>query len=174
LPDIWTLPIDVTDPDHPKPGKPEPFLTDPVTAEVDPAFSPDGKFVAYASNDPSPTQVFVRPFPGPGGKWKVTASGQFPAWSPATHELFFLDGDDRIRVASYTIQGDSFSAEVSRVWSPTPIRRHGVQLNFGISPDGKRVIMFPKPVAEASTGNLHATFLLNFFDEVRRKAPLAR
>jgi hypothetical protein len=39
-------------------------------------------------------------------------------------------------------------------------------LNFDISPDGKRVIMFPQSAAETSTGNLHATFLLNFFDEL--------
>ena len=41
LPDVWTLPIDLTDPEHPKPGKPEPFLADPAIVEVDPSFSPD-------------------------------------------------------------------------------------------------------------------------------------
>lgn len=172
LPNIWTLPIDVTDPERPKPGKPETFLTESFV-EVDPAFSPDGKFVAYKSTESGEPEVFVRPFPGPGGKWRVSMPGsQFPAWSPATQELFFVGPDDRIMVASYTIQGDSFSAGVPRVWSPTPIRRHGVQLNFDVAPDGKRVIMFPQPAANAPTGNLHATFLLNFFDEVRRRIPV--
>jgi eukaryotic-like serine/threonine-protein kinase len=173
LPDVLTLPIDLTDPEHPKPGKPEPFLADPAIVEVDPAFSPDGKFMAYASTESGTEEVYVRPFPGPGGKWKVsTSGGAFPAWSPATNELFFLGGDDRIMATSYTIQGDSFTVSVPRVWSPTPVRRISVQLNFDITPDGKRVIMFPQPVAEESTGNLHATFLLNFFDELRRKVPL--
>jgi serine/threonine-protein kinase len=173
LPDIWTLPVDVTDPERPKPGEPEALLKESFV-EVDPSFSPDGKFVAYTSNESGESDVFVRPFPGPGGKWKVsTARGsQFPTWSPATREIFFLGPDDRIMVASYTIQGDSFSAGIPRVWSPTPIRRHGVQLNFDIAPDGKRVIMFPQPAADAPTGNLHATFLLNFFDEIRRKIPV--
>jgi serine/threonine-protein kinase len=171
-PDVLTLPIDLTDPDRPKPGKPEPFLVEPIV-EVDPSFSPGGKFLAYTSTESGTGGVYVRPFPGPGGKWRVSVtSGAFPAWSPATHELFFLGGDDRIMVASYTIQGDSFSAGVPRVWSPTPVRRTSVQLNYDISPDGKRVIMFPQPVAETSIGNLHATFLLNFFDEVRRRVPL--
>jgi serine/threonine-protein kinase len=172
LPDVYTLPIDITDPEHPKPGKAEPFLTDPTIVEVDPMFSPDGKFIAYSSNESGDEAVFVRPFPGPGGKWKVsTKGGKFPVWSAATHELFFLGSDDRIWTASYTTQGDSFSAGVPRVWSSTQVRRNSVQQNFDISPDGKRVVMFPRPVAEESGGNLHATFLLNFFDEVRRRVP---
>ena len=61
-----------------------------------------------------------------------------------------------------------------RVWSPTPVRRTSVQLDFDISPDSKRVIMFPQPVSETSTGNLHATFLLNFFDELWRKVPTGK
>jgi Tol biopolymer transport system component len=173
LPNVVTFPIDLTDPEHPKPGKAEPFLADPNIVEVDPMFSPDGKFIAYSSNESGDEEVFVRPFPGPGGKWKVsTKGGKFPVWSAPTHELFFVGSDDRIWTASYTTQGDSFSAGVPRVWSPTQVRRNSVQQNFDVSPDGKRVIMFPRPVAEESGGNLHATFLLNFFYEVRRRVPV--
>ena len=175
LPYISTLPIDLTDPEHPKAGKPEPFLAVAAFAQADPMFSPDGKFIAYASGESGNEEVFVRPFPGPGGKWKVSSKGgKFPSWSAATHELLFLGGDDRIMAASYSTQGDAFSAGVPRVWSPTQVRRNGVRQNFDVSPDGKRVIMFPRPVAEESTGNLHATFLLNFFDEVRRRVPLGK
>ena len=171
LPDVWTLPLDLSDPDRPKPGKPEPFLTEQGIAEVDGAFSPDGKFLAYASSESGREEVFVRVFPGPGGRWKVSAAGgKFPAWS-RTRELFFLGGDDRIMVASYAIQGDAFSAARPRVWSPTPIRRDGVRQSFDISADGKRAVVFPRPAPEQSGGNLHATFLLNFFDEVRRRIP---
>ena len=46
----------------------------------------------------------------------------------------------------------------------------GVRQNFDVSPDGKRVVMFPRPIEQAE-GSLHATFLLNFFDEVRRRIP---
>ena len=175
LPYVSTLPIGLTDPEHPKAGKPETFLAVAAFAQVDPAFSPDGKFIAYASGESGDEEVFVRPFPGPGGKWKVSSKGgKFPVWSAATHELLFLGVDDRIMAASYTTQADAFSAGVPRAWSPTQVRRDGVRQNFDVSPDGKRVVMFPRPVAEESTGNLHATFLLNFFDEVRRRVPVGK
>lgn len=173
LPDVWTIPIDATDPEHPKPGKAEPFLDNPAIVEVDPAFSPDGKFIAYAENDGSAEEVFVRPFPGPGGKWKVSSSGgKFPVWSAETHELLFLAADGRIMAASYTTQGDLFSSGAPRVWSPVKIRGIGLQQSFDISPDGKRAAMFPVEEAANPAGSLHATFLLNFIDEVRRRFPL--
>ena len=171
LPDIWTLPVDLRDPEHPKPGKAEPFLSEPAV-EVDPAFSPDGKFIAYASTELGPNEVFVRPFPGPGGKWKVsTTGGKFPAWAATTRELFFVGGDDRILVASYTINGDSFVASPPRPFAPTQVLRDGVRQNFDVTPDGKRVVVFPRPMETSSEGPLQATFLLNFFDEVRRRVP---
>jgi eukaryotic-like serine/threonine-protein kinase len=176
LPDIWTVSVDPTDPERPKPGKPEPFLTEPAIVEVDPAFSPDGKFIAYASNESSAANdIFVRSFPGPGGKWKVsTAGGKYPAWSPTTHELLFLGTDNHIMAATYTIQDETFSPGIPHVWSTTTVRRIGVQQSFDVSPDGKRVATFPSPKEKETTGSLHATFLLNFFDELRRRVPLPR
>jgi Tol biopolymer transport system component len=172
LPDIWTLPIDLSDPERPKPGKPEPFLTEPFV-EVDSAFSPDGRFLAYASTELGPNEVFVRPFPGPGGKRKVSiGGGKFPAWSRATREIFFLGADDRIMAASYTTEGDAFTPGTPRRWSQVQVRRDGVRQNFDVSPDGNNVVMFPRPVLEQAPGSLHATFLLNFFDEVRRRIPV--
>ncbi len=172
LPDLLTLPIDLTDPERPRAGDPEPFLTEGATVEVDGAFSPDGKFIAYSSNEQGAEQVFVRPFPGPGGLWKVsTNGGVFPAWSPTTKELLYLGGDDTIMAASYTIQGDSFSVGAPHQWSSRQVWRDSVRQNFDVWRDGKRVVMFPLPVVEDAGGSLHATFLLNFFDQLRRRDP---
>ena len=74
-------------------------------------------------------------------------------------------------VATYTITGDSFAAAVPHPWSATQVVRDGVRQNFDIAPDGKRVVMFPKPPAAKSGETLHAYFLLNFFDEVKRRIP---
>ena len=172
LPDVWTMPLDLIDLEHPKPGKPESFLTD-AHVEVDPAFSPDGKFVAYAANESGREEVFVRVFPGPGGKWKVSgeSGGKFPAWTRGTRELFFLGGDDRIMVATYTTEGNVFSPSKPRQWSPTQVLRTGTLQNFDVSPDGKRVVAFPRRQEENNQGTLHVTVLLNFFDELRRRIP---
>jgi serine/threonine-protein kinase len=174
-PGIYTLHLDLSDPERPKAGKAEPFLADPKIVQVDPALSPDGKFLAYASSESGRNEVFVRSFPGPGGKWKIsTDGGKFPAWSRATHEILFLDFDDHIVAVNYTLQGDTFSPGIPHVWSSTKVRRTGVEQNFDVSPDGKRVVMFPRPTAEQSQGSLHVTFLLNFFDEVRRRVPTGK
>jgi hypothetical protein len=85
--------------------------------------------------------------------------------------LFFLGGDDRIMVVSYTIDGGSFVASAPRPWAPTPVLRDGVLQNFDVTPDGKRVVAYPRPTETRPEVSLHATFLLNFFDEVRRRIP---
>jgi serine/threonine protein kinase/Tol biopolymer transport system component len=174
-PGIYTLPVDLSDPERPKAGRAESFLVDPKIVLVDPAFSPDGKFLAYSSSESGLSEVFVRPFPGPGGKWRVsTGGGKFPAWSRATHEILFLDYDDHIMAVNYTSQGDTFSPGIPHAWSSTQVRRMGVQQNFDVSSDGKRVVMFPIPTAEQPQGSVHVTFLLNFFDEVRRRLPTGK
>ncbi len=172
MPDIRTLPLDLSDPEHPRPGKVEMVLSDPHVVNVDPAFSPDGKFLAYCSSELGGEEIFVRSFPGPGGKWKISVGGgHFTVWSRTAHELLFLGSDDRILVVDYAIQGDSFSIGKPRVWSPTRIRRTSVVQNFDLAPDGKHVAYFPRPAEDQSKGSLHATLLLNFFDELRRRVP---
>jgi serine/threonine-protein kinase len=170
VPDLWTLRIDLSDANNPKAGTPEPFLAE-AEVEVDATFSPDGKFLAYASTETGPNELYVRPFPGPGGKRKIsTGGGKFPAWS-RTGELFFLGGDDRVMVVDYTTEGEAFLPGTPRAWATTQVYRDGVRMNFDLAPDGKRIVVTPRPAEANVKENLHATFLLNFFDEVRRRIP---
>ena len=124
--------------------------------------------MAYASSESGSTEVFVRAFPGPAGKWKI-AGGHIPAWSRTAHQLFYLRDDGRIMALDYSIDGASVSAGKPRVWSPTLIRRTGVFQNFDISADGKRAVVFGRPPEGQAEGSVHITFLLNFLDELRRR-----
>jgi Tol biopolymer transport system component len=106
------------------PGKPTVFLSTPAT-EMIPMFSPDGRWIAYASNEAGAAfDIYVRPFPGPGGRWRVsTAGGGDPLWSVSTHELLFLNlTQGLIMAAPYAVVGDGFRAGTPQIWSPTSVQ----------------------------------------------------
>ena len=172
--DIWFLPLDTTDPDHPKPGAPELFLAT-KGADVEPAFSPDGRWLAYSSNESGGYHVFVRPFPegAAGGQAQVsTAEGRFPIWSRNGKDLFYVTIDGHIMVAPYTVSGQSFLPGKPRLWAEPAIYMMGNSQFLDLAPDGKRFAVLP--AADAAGGEkstLHITFLLNFFDELKRRMP---
>ena len=91
--DVWTLPLDTTDPDHPKPGKPEPFANTSAN-EIQPAFSPDGRWLAFASDESGIHEIYVRPFPpdAGGGRWQISSGGgKMPAWAAGGREAVFRE-----------------------------------------------------------------------------------
>ena len=72
--DLWTLPMEGDGAGGLKPGKPTQFLRMSFR-QWDPAFSPDGRWIAYQSDESGQFEVYVRPFPGPGGKWQISTTG---------------------------------------------------------------------------------------------------
>jgi Tol biopolymer transport system component len=170
--DIWTLLLDLSDPDRPKPGKPELFLGTP-SQEALPMFSPDGRWIAYRSNESGTAEIYVRPFPGGrGGKWQVsTGFGMYEMWSSNGRELFYETVDNRIMVVDYAANGDSFVPSKPRLWSEKQIFMPG-NTNLALAPDGKRFAVFPIPEAAGpEKDSVHVTFLLNFLDELKRRVP---
>jgi serine/threonine protein kinase len=173
---LWTVPLEEQG-GWLKAGKPEQFLKSRST-DVSPAFSPDGRWLAYTSNDSGRDEVYVRAFPPPasgqGGKWQISNSGGTgPRWSRTGHELMYRSGD-LIMAASFTVNGDTFVPEKPRVWIA---KLGGTQ--WDLAPDGKRVVVLiavalPGGAESAPKPEHEIVMLLNFFDELRRKVPAAK
>jgi Tol biopolymer transport system component len=77
-----------------------------------PEVSPDGRWLAYQSNESGEPEVYVRPYPDvDGGRWQIsTQRGSRPAWGRNGRELFFLDGTDRLSVVPIAVSGGTLVA----------------------------------------------------------------
>jgi Tol biopolymer transport system component len=170
--DILTLPVEGNEKSGWKLGEPQPFLNSPFS-EITPAFSPDGRWLAYQSDESGNNEVYVRPFPGPGGKWQIsTGGGHFPDWCRSGKELFYSTPDNKIMVATYAASGDSFRADKPRLWSPGQFTSRAFTRNFDAHPDGKRFAVLKAPGTGDAPPVNKVSFILNFFDELRRKLPV--
>ncbi|MBI3210228.1 MAG: serine/threonine-protein kinase [Candidatus Solibacter usitatus] len=152
----------------PRAGKEVPFGDALSFGEVVKAsFSPDGKWVAYPSDESGRNQVYVRAYPDRGNKWLISATGgTAPAWSPNGKELFYVGQDDRIQVVDYAVKGDAFQAGKPREWAPVEVSQF--RRTLSVSPDGKRILAIPRAAQEANQDR-KPVLLFNFNDEVRRK-----
>jgi serine/threonine-protein kinase len=175
--DIWTLPLDPANSDSPRPGKPQPYLRTPA-GELVPTYSPDRRWIAYRSDSAGTSEIYVRPAPNDasggapagGGKWQVsTDGGVYAIWAKNGRELFYERSDHRIMALDYTVNGDSFVPGQPRPWSDKQLFNPG-RLNLDLAPDGKRFAVFQSPEASGpAKGAVHAVFLLNFLDELKRR-----
>jgi Tol biopolymer transport system component len=169
--DIGLLPIDGSETAGWKVGTPRVILNGP-DVEVDPTFSPDGRWLAYVSLESGLPQIYVRSFPGLQGRSQVSIEGSFqPTWSPNRSELFYCTLEGRIMVVPYRVSGDTFTPDKAREWSPG-LRSQVTVPNraFALHNDGRRLAVFKGadlPVRD------HVVLMLNFFDKVRRVAPRA-
>lgn len=170
--DIMILAIQGDEKSGWKPGEPKPFLNSPFS-ELNPAFSPDGRWLAYQSNESGDFEVYARPFPGPGGKWQVsTGGGLFPEWSHNGKELFYRSVDSKIMVVTYTASGDSFRADKPQLWSPGQFTDAGSNTyNFDLHPDGKRFAVLKTPGTGQAAAINKVNIVLNWFDELKRRVP---
>jgi len=163
---FWAAPFDTSDPQHPKLGKRE-----RVDAGGSPAFSPDGRWIAYRSNESGRDEVYVRRFHGSGAKWQVSTGGggySGIVWAPHDRRLYYVSPDRRIMAVDYVEQSEAFVASPPRVWADTAIGVTEFPRNFSVSGDGKRFAVMPPRIGRED-GPVHVTFALNVVDEIRRR-----
>ncbi|MFN2633734.1 MAG: protein kinase [Thermoanaerobaculia bacterium] len=119
-------------------------------------FSPDGRWIAYASNESGKGEIYVAPFPGPGGNWRVSsAGGAQPRWRRDGSELFYVAPDGKLMTVSVK-SGPTFEAEPARPLFQTRPREPsyaGDLFGYDVSADGQRFLV-NNEVAEANTPSL--------------------
>jgi serine/threonine protein kinase len=128
--DIWILPLE---------GEKKPFsFLQTAFLEGNPRFSPDGRLLAYTSNETGQFEVFLRPFPGPGTGVKVSvAGGHSPSWSRDPGELFYISQDNKMMRAEIVTRGGSLEVgRVQELFVRTPIMS-----DYDPFPDGKRFLI---------------------------------
>ena len=131
--------------------------------------SPDGHWLAYQSDESGHNEIYVRSFPGAGGKWQVSAGGgDRPVWSKKTPELYYRNSEG-IMVADYTTNGGAFVASKPRLWA----MKKDLSDYFDATPDGKRFAVLQTEEPEQS-GPPPVNILLNFFDELHRRTQPAK
>ena len=137
-----------------------------------PMFSPDGKWIAYMSDESGSMEVYIRPFPGPGGKWQVSAGGRYgPVCTKSGRELLYLSGPSaktRIMAVEISATGDTLQHSVPRLLFETSVSRLSNTTQFDVSPDGTRLAILKEDENAPPPSKTHVTLIFNFFTEVRR------
>jgi len=165
--DIWVLRL--------SDRKAQPFLQTKFN-ETDPAFSPDGRWLAYRSDKSGRPEIYVQPYPGPGGEWQISTEGGIePVWNPNGRELFYRSGDKMMAVGIVTHPG--FSAGKPRMLFAGQYVGSGAGAdsgaNYDVSPDGQRFLML-KPTEQAQAAPTQINVVLNWFEELKQKVPVGK
>jgi Tol biopolymer transport system component len=135
--DLWVLPLE---------GDRKPFVFLKTNFdERGGEFSPDGRWVAYVSNESGRYEIYVRPFPGPGGQWQIsTAGGIFPHWGPDGKELFYIAPDGTLMATPIAASGATMEPGRPTALFRTRIYGGGTDVNVGwqydVARDGRFLI----------------------------------
>jgi Tol biopolymer transport system component/tRNA A-37 threonylcarbamoyl transferase component Bud32 len=153
-------------------GKGLPFLP-PPSNEGGPAFSPDGRWLAYQSEESGRSEIYVRPFPGPGGKSLIsTDGGTEPVWARNGRELFYRNSDKMMATAVET--KPTFVAAKPRLLFEGHYETgfYAFEPNYDVSPDGQRFLMIK--ASEQESGPVHINVVLNWFEDLKRRVPTGK
>ena len=168
--------------------KAQPFLVTPAN-EGTARISPDGRWLAYLSDESGRNEIYVQPYPGPGGKWQISIEGGTePVWNPNGRKLFYRSGDRMMAVevevgqASTPVSSGQAGRPVATAFSagrprmlfdaaqylPTP----ATIPNYDVSPDGQRFLMLKPSEQEAAPTEINV--VLNWFEELKQRVPVGQ
>jgi hypothetical protein len=139
------------------------FLSTPA-AEVNGRFSPDGRWIAYQSDESGTVEVYVRPFSGHGGKWQIsTAGGTQPVWNRNGKEIFYVSADNKLMAVD--VKADSgFEAGTPRALFDVHLKSVN-GWKYDIFPDGQRFLA-NVVIGEVKTNPI--TLVLNWAAEIKK------
>src|SRR5262249_10597571 len=108
-------------------------------------FSPDVRWIAYQSNEGGQYEIYVRPFPGPGGQWQLsTAGGIQPHWRRDGKELYYIAPDGKLMAVPIVVKGAALDPGLpvslfqTRIWGGGTNAGNGFQ--YDVAPDGRFLI----------------------------------
>ena len=135
--DIWVLPLEGGPAGVP--GKPFPWLATPFNERF-PKFSPDGRWVAYESDDSQRFEIYVAPFRGQGGTRQISVGGgMYPRWRADGKEIFYVGANGRLMAAEVSSKGASLEVAAIRPLG-IPVITGRVYL-YDVSADGQRFLV---------------------------------
>jgi Tol biopolymer transport system component len=158
--DIWMLPLE---------GEPKPFLSTPYR-ETGGRFSPDGRFLAYVSDESGRDEVYVVPYPVPDSRHTIsTDGGAEPVWAHSGEELFYRRGEELIAVELKTDQGFTAGASRSLFRGAYLSASNTVSPNraqYDVAPDDQSFLMVRR---DASSIPTRINVITNFFEELKER-----
>jgi len=154
--DLWILPLTGD-------RVPRPFMATPALEPLG-RFSPNGRYIAYQSDETGRFEIYVAAFPGPGGRWPISQNGGVePRWSGDGKELFYFAPDNRLMVARVNSDGASF--DVGEIRPLFQTRSMGFTYRYDVANDGKRFLV----VAGLPQDLSPITLLTNWTAELPKK-----
>ena len=147
--DLRTLPIEGDDRES------RPYLTDPGYVETRGQFSPNGRWIAYDSNELGEFEIYVRPFPASeGGQWRVsTDGGKFARWDETGQELYYLTSEGMLMAVAVETTGETFQHGSATALFQTRITAAdlaNVSTPYDVSSDGQFLMVVSGEEVEAS------------------------
>lgn len=159
--DLWTLPLAE---DGSASGEPHAFQKTEFD-EDDASFSPDGRWLAFASAESGEYEVYVRPFPGPGGKWQISSKGgDFPRWRQDGRELFYVSAGNMMM--SVEVDGRTESFTVGEPKQLFGVRTPQANKPYDVSSDGQRFYIVTR---EAGFAASWINIVINWNEELTGK-----